>query len=126
VATEAAESDLAPSAQASIAALEQQLAETRASISAAEQAAYERGYGEGRAAAETEVAGRTEAELEPLRRQFADTLEELSGLRAQLFGEHEREIIELAVGIARKIVQREVTVDREIVLAIAKVALARL
>jgi len=121
-----AESDLAPSPPALIAALEQQLAEAQAATSAAEQAAYERGHAEGRASAEQDVNTRIEAELAPMRQQLADTLEEVSGLRAQLFRQHEREIIELAVAIARKIVQREVTVDREIVLAIAKVALARL
>ncbi len=114
------------SAATELAELQRQLDEARAAIVEAESIAYERGLAEGKKMAEETFQARLEAELEPLRCQFAQRLDELARLRDQLFQQYETELIQLALAIARKIVQREVTVDREIVLAIAKVALSRL
>ncbi len=126
---ESADSEGAPpelTATTDLAEWQRQLDEARAAIVQAGAIAYERGLAEGKKMAEETLQARLEAELEPLRRQFAQTLDELARLRDQLFHQYETELLRLALAIARKIVQREVAVDREIVLAIAKVALSRL
>lgn len=72
------------------------------------------------------LAAEAAEEAAGLRRQLAETIAELSELREQMatYGEHE--MVQLAVEIAKKIVRREVTVDREIVISLARVALSRL
>ncbi len=66
------------------------------------------------------------AELAPAREQLAATLHQLDSLH-EIFARHaERDLVQLALEMARKIVYREVSVDREIALTLARVALARL
>ncbi|MER3427156.1 MAG: hypothetical protein C4334_03500 [Pyrinomonas sp.] len=84
--------------------------------------ARELGFAEGRARAEAQIAD----EIAPLRARLAATIEELHALRRTMMERTERELVRLAIEIARKIVRREVTVDPEVVLAIARVALSRL
>lgn len=84
--------------------------------------ARELGFAEGRALAEAHVA----EEVGPLRARLAATIEELHALRRTMMERAEHELVRLAIEIARKIVRREVTVDPEVVLAIARVALSRL
>jgi flagellar assembly protein FliH len=59
-------------------------------------------------------------------RRVAQTLEELGGLRQTLIQETEREMVQLALTLARRIVHREVTLDPELAAALAHVALERL
>ncbi len=96
---------------------------TEAEIRAAEieHAARTRGLAEGRAAAETEIARAVEA----LRAQLSQSIVEVADLRAEVSAQAEHELVRLAVEIAKKIIHREVTVDSEIALTLARVALAR-
>jgi len=87
-----------------------------------ERAIREQAMTEAQATAAAEVT----AELESLRAQLAQTLDEFANLREQVALHAEREMVQLAIEIAKKIVRREVTVDREIVLSLARVALSRL
>jgi flagellar assembly protein FliH len=86
-----------------------------------ERQALERGLREAQAAMNAEVS-RAAADL---REQFARSLAELADLRRMLAAEAERELVRLALEIARKVVRREVAVDPDIPLMLARVALAR-
>ena len=89
---------------------------------AVEKEAYEKGYCEG------EKAGKEVGEkmVEALLKQYAQTLEELTGLRKQVLTLAEREVVRLSLEIAKKVVKREVTIDEEVILTLVKVALSRL
>lgn len=98
------------------------LSEAAARVGEIERQARENAVAEVRAAVAAEAA----AEAAALRGQLAETLAEVAELREQMASYAEHEIVQLAVEIAKKIVRREVTVDREIVISLARVALARL
>jgi flagellar assembly protein FliH len=87
-----------------------------------EKQAYERGFIEGEKAGK-EVGEKT---LDALLRQYAKRLEELNDLRKDIFATSEREVLRLALEIARKVIRREVSVDEELILTLVKVALSRL
>lgn len=63
------------------------------------QEAYANGFAAGRQAADSEFASGAAA--------FAGAVEELARFRAALLERYERELLELALGVARKVVQRE-------------------
>jgi flagellar assembly protein FliH len=98
------------------------MAEARLRATEIERAARERAASEAREIAEAEA----EAEIEPMRAELAQSLELVMALREQVAAVAEYEMVQLAVEIAKKIVRREVTVDREIVISLARVALSRL
>lgn len=76
--------------------------------------------------AKAELAAETAGELGEMRKSLAASVAELAVVKEKLDADLERELVEFAVAIARKIVMREVTIDREIVLALVKVALTKL
>lgn len=86
-----------------------------------EKQAYERGFIEGEKAGK-EVGEKT---LEALLKQYAKRLEELNDMRKEIFAASEREVLRLALEIARKVIRREVSVDEELILTLVKVALNR-
>jgi flagellar assembly protein FliH len=110
----------------SLQAAEQQaelvLRQARLEASEIEKQAYERGFSEG------EKAGKEvgEKSLEAILKQYARGLDELNNLRKEIFTTSEREVLRLALEIARKVIRREVSVDEELILTLVKVALNRL
>ena len=87
-----------------------------------ERDAFAKGYEQGERAG-TEAAGkRGEAML----RRLSDTLTELTALRASMIRQTENQIVELALAVARRVVHREVSLDRNLMIAIVRVALDRL
>jgi flagellar assembly protein FliH len=86
-----------------------------------EREAYARGYEQGSRAATESSRVRTDAMLVRL----GETMTELESLRRRLLPRIEREVIDLALAIAARIVRREISIDRELVLALARVALER-
>jgi flagellar assembly protein FliH len=98
------------------------LNQAAAQINELERVAREKAVAEVRAA----IAAETASEAAGLQAQLAQTLEEVTELREQMATYAENEMVQLAIEIAKKIVRREVTVDREIVISLARVALARL
>ena len=87
-----------------------------------EREAFAKGYEQGERAG-TEAAGkRGEAML----RRLSDTLTELTSLRASMIRQTENQIVELALAVARRVVHREVSRDRNLMIAIIRVALDRL
>lgn len=98
------------------------ISDARARTAAVEDEARRQGIAEAQAAVAAQVA----QEVEPLRAQLVETLEELACLRSHIAARSEQELVSLAIEIAKKIVRREVTIDREIALTLARVALSRL
>lgn len=91
-------------------------------LAALERDAFTKGYAQGERAGTEAGNARAEAML----RRLAQTLEDLQGLRRELVRRTERDVAELAIAIARRIVQRELALDQDLVLAMARVALDRL
>ena len=59
-------------------------------------------------------------------RRVAQTLEELGGLRKTLMQQSERQMVQLALTLARRVVQREISLDPELIAAMAHVAIEKL
>ena len=87
-----------------------------------EQAAQEKAILDANAAFESEVTAR----VDEIRHQLVETLERISDLAGKITTHAESDMVELALRIAKKIVGREVTIDREIALTLVKVSLSKL
>lgn len=87
-----------------------------------EQSAREKAALEIRAQFDDEVA----AKAAEMRVQLAETIEQVSALSSEITNRLEMDLVELALQIARKVVGREVTIDREIALTLVKVSLGKL
>lgn len=105
---------------------ERQIAGAQARVAEIEASARERGLAEAQAVAQAQAQEELQLAVTDLRDQLTATLDELAGLRTQMAAHAEHELVRLAVEIAKKVVQREVRVDREIVMTLARVALGRL
>lgn len=97
-------------------------AEQQARLAALERDAFAKGYAQGERAGTEAGARRSEAML----RRLGETLNELAGLREQILRQSERQLVQLALALARRIVKREMAVDDEFLMALARVALDRL
>jgi flagellar assembly protein FliH len=84
--------------------------------------ARQEGFREGEAAGRTRAA----AEAQPALEKLARSIEEIARLRPRLLRESEAELVELAMGIARRILRRELSVDAEALQGLVKGALERL
>lgn len=91
-------------------------------FAALERDAFTKGYAQGERAGAEAAAARGEAML----RRLARTLDELALLRGEMIEKSERQLVQLAMAIARRIIFRELTVDRTLLSAMARVALDRL
>lgn len=94
----------------------------QAQLAALEREAFAKGYEQGERSGIEAANKRGEAML----RRLAETLTELTTLRAQMIHQTERQIVELALAVARRIVHREIALDHDLLIAIARVALERL
>ncbi len=85
-----------------------------------EKNAYENGFNQG------EKAGREIAEqkVEAVMRRYAEAILEIGRLRATLLTQVEREVVKLAVQIAKKIIHREIQADPDIIQTLVRVALS--
>jgi flagellar assembly protein FliH len=97
-------------------------AEQQAHLAALEREAFTKGYAQGERAGLEAGGKRAEAML----RRVAQTLEELGGLRQTLIHETERQMVQLALTLARRVVHREISLDPELAAALAHVALEKL
>ncbi|HEX4949616.1 MAG TPA: FliH/SctL family protein [Blastocatellia bacterium] len=98
------------------------MAQAEARAAQIESAAQEQGLAAARAQMEQEV----QAATADLRAKLAHTLSELEPLYTQIATRAERDLVRLSLAIARRVVQREVATDPDIVLTLARVALERL
>lgn len=95
-------------------------AERSPNLAALEKAAYDRGLLQGeKAAAET-----AELKLEAAIKRCAESIGEIQKLRSLLYVQAEREVVKLALAVAKKIVHREIRIDRDIVQTLVHVALS--
>jgi flagellar assembly protein FliH len=96
--------------------------EGRPSFAELEREAFMKGYAQGERSGAEAAAHRGEATL----RRLAQTVEDLAGLRTELILKTERQVVELALGIAARVLHREIALDRELLVAMARIALERL
>jgi flagellar assembly protein FliH len=89
---------------------------------AIERDAFAKGYAQGERAGLDAAATRADGML----RRLAQTIEDLGALRNEMIHRTERQAVQLVLAIAERIVQREVTLDRTLLLGMARVALDRL
>lgn len=80
--------------------------------------AFQAGVAEGRAAAEQALTAE--------RARLTATIAEVAGLRRRIFDAAEHEVMTLALGVAQRILHREVQLAPDILLAMARVALGRM
>jgi flagellar assembly protein FliH len=97
-------------------------ADDQARLSAIERDAFAKGYAQGERAGAEAAAKRGEAML----RRLTETLGDLGSLRAEMIRRTERQIVQLAMAIAKRILGREIDQDRGLLVAMARVALDHL
>ena len=86
-----------------------------------ERTAFENGFHQGEKAG-MEIA---EKKAEAIMRRYGDSLRDLGRYKAALYSQVEREVVKLAVEVAKKIVHREIQADPDIIQTLVKVALGR-
>lgn len=89
-------------------------------VAAVEKTAYENGFRQGEKTG-MEIA---EKKVESLMRRYADALLEIGKIKTRLYTQVERDVVKLAVEVAKKIVCREIQADPEVIQALVKVALS--
>jgi flagellar assembly protein FliH len=91
--------------------------------------AYQKGFAAGKTEGlhEGETAGFEQGtqKIEPLVSSIRDALIQLDRIREETYQQIEKEVVELALAIARKVICREIATDKETVLCVAKEALAK-
>ena len=91
-------------------------------LATVEREAFAKGYEQGERSGLEAAGKRGEAML----RRLSETITELTTLRASMIRQTETQMVELALAVARRVVHREVTLDRNLLIAIVRVALDRL
>jgi flagellar assembly protein FliH len=94
-----------------------------------EEQAYHKGFADGKAQGLDEGQG-TGLELgtqkiEPLISAIKEALIQLNAIREETYRQLEKEVVELALAIAEKVICREIATDKETVVCVAKEALAK-
>ncbi len=94
-----------------------------------EEQAYQKGFAEGKAQglSDGELAGleRGTEKIAPLISSLKEALIQLSAIREETFDKIENEVVQLAIAIARKVICREVSIDKETVVCVAREALTK-
>jgi flagellar assembly protein FliH len=87
-----------------------------------ERDAFAKGYAQGERAGAEAASTRADGML----RRLGQTVEELAALRGEIIRRTERQAVQLVLAIAERIVHREVTLDRSLLIGMARAALDRL
>lgn len=85
-----------------------------------EMKAYESGFRQGEKAG-MEIA---EKKVEAVMRRYSEAVLELGREKSNLYAQVEREVVKLALAVAKKIVHREIQADKEIIQTLVKVAMS--
>jgi flagellar assembly protein FliH len=93
-----------------------------AHLAALEREAFGKGFAQGELAGAEAAAQRGEAMLHHLVR----TIDELTTVRGDVLWQTERQMVQLALAIARRVVHREVALDPDLLLDMARTAIDRL
>jgi len=96
--------------------------ELRERIEALEHEAFTKGYAQGEREGQAAVAKKAEA----LIARLSGTIDDVAALRAGMLHKTERDVVRMALAIAERILSRQLTVDPELLLAMARVAIDRL
>lgn len=91
-------------------------------IEAIEREAFDRGYADGERAGEAAAAVRADAALARL----TGTIEDIAAMRTGIMRRSERDMVHLAVTMAERVLRREVDLDRELLVVMARIAIDRL
>lgn len=91
-------------------------------IAAIEREAFDRGYADGEHAGEAAAAVRADAALARL----TGTIEDIAALRGGIMRRSERDMVRLAVVMAERVLRREIDLDRELLVVMARTAIERL
>jgi flagellar assembly protein FliH len=97
-------------------------ADVQMRVAAVERDAFAKGYAQGERAG-TEAAG---TKAEGMLRRLAQTVEELASVRSEIIRRTERQTVQLVLAIAERVVQREIALDRSLLVGMARAALDRL
>jgi flagellar assembly protein FliH len=100
----------------------QEQAEQQMRVAAIERDAFAKGYAQGERAGNEAAGTRADGML----RRLSQTVEELASLRSEIIRRTERQTVQLVLAIAERVVQREVSIDRGLLLGMARAALDRL
>jgi flagellar assembly protein FliH len=87
-----------------------------------EREAYALGYTDGQRVGEASAA----AQLDAVSTTLAASVAELAAVRGALMRRSERDLVRLALSMAERVLRREVDRDRELLVGMARVAIARL
>jgi flagellar assembly protein FliH len=91
--------------------------------------AYQRGFADGRkkgmADAEIKWTSLERQKIEPLLMSLQEMLSQLNNIRKETYQEIEKEVVELALAIAKQVICQEVTLNQDIVACVAREALAK-
>jgi len=98
------------------------MAQHQARLASLEREAFAKGYEQGERAGAEAGAKRAEAML----RRLAETIQELAEVRRTMVKQTERQMVQLALAISRRILRREVAIDSDLTVTMARVALERL
>ena len=94
-----------------------------------EEQAYRKGFSEGKAQGLNEGHGAGlelgTQKIEPLINAIKEALIQLNAIREETYLHLEKEVVELALAIAQKVICHEVATDKETVVCVAKEALAK-
>jgi flagellar assembly protein FliH len=93
-----------------------------AHLAGLERDAFAKGFAQGERAGNEAAAKRGEAMI----RRLTETLGELTTLRDQMIHQTEQQMVQLALAVARRVVHREISIDPDLLIAMARVALDRL
>lgn len=97
-------------------------AEQEARLAALERESFTKGYAAGERAGVEAGAHRADAML----RRVAQTIDDLAQLRRTITRDTEHQMVQLALALARRVVMRELSLDPDLVAALAHVAVERL
>ena len=87
--------------------------------------AYQKGFAEGLREGENTGFEQGTQKIEPLVSSIRNALIQLDRIRKETYQHIEKEVVELALAIAQKVICREIATDKETVLCVAKEALAK-
>ena len=98
----------------------------RQSLATAVEHASQQGRAEGQREGDLRGREQAAAQVEPVMARLLRTIEDLSATRDAFRREAEEDIVRLALGIARRVVHREVTIDGTVLLGVIRAALDKI
>jgi flagellar assembly protein FliH len=115
-----------PAASQEFAACQAELATVQREMAAAVEHARQQGRTEGQRLGEQQGREQALAQVEPVMARLLRTIEDLSATRDAFRREAEEDIVRLSLGIARRVVHREVSIDHTVLVGVIRAALDKI